>query len=178
MNNIGQEILKFTSHSICDNENTYRIFLERLKRGNLTRDENSGSHFCVYFLPYNLRNKKVFIVHHKKSGLWLSPGGHIDKGEELLGALNREIEEELGIKNHFKEAPSPFLLTITPINNRVQPGKTHYDIWDLMMTDGNNFSINPQEFHDTQWLTIAEARMVMIDPANLKALEVVENMVL
>jgi len=117
-----------------------------------------------------------------------------------LGALNREIEEELGIKKHFKEAPSPFLsrtffkdptaccgwvnpapllfqkwcwintlgeqrlslklrceqkvrdlLTITPINNQVQPCKTHYDIWYLVMTDGNNFNINPQEFHDTKW---------------------------
>ncbi len=202
MNNLYQEILKFTEHSICDNESTYRIFLERLKGGNLTRDENSESHFCVYFLPYNwqqgenenlfsfspnepissfaynLQNKKVFIVEHKKSGLWLSPGGHIDKGENLLGALNREIEEELGIKNHFKEAPSPFLLTITPINNPVQPCKTHYDIWYLLMTDGNNFNINPQEFHDTKWLAIEEARRVMTDPANIKALEVVENIVL
>jgi len=170
-----EQISKIIDISICDSEATRTDFLKRLQEGAFTRDENPQSHFCAYFLPYNPEKKKVFIVHHKKSGLWLSPGGHIDKGEGLLETLNREIDEELGAKDFFKELPSPFLLTITPIENRVQPCKTHLDIWYLVNTDGTNFNVDPKEFHDTRWLTIDEADKIVTDRPNRKALEVIKK---
>jgi 8-oxo-dGTP pyrophosphatase MutT (NUDIX family) len=119
--------------------------------------------------------KKVFIVHPKKSGLWISPGGHMDKGETLLAALNREINEELGIKNFFTQEPAPFLLTITPMENKAHRCKSHYDIWYLVPTDGSNFKIDPEEFHDTKWMTIEEAERVVTDSANRRALEAIKK---
>lgn len=169
------QIAKIIDVSICDNRDTCTKYLKRLEEGDLTRDENPKSHFCAYFFPYNPKNKKVFIIHHKKSGLWLSPGGHIDEGEGLLDTLNREINEELGVKNFFKESQSPFLLTITPIENKTQPCKAHFDIWYLMKTDGNLFEIDPREFHNTRWMTINEARKIVTDPPNRKALEILKT---
>lgn len=169
-------ILKVLRISLCESKDTYDAFKERIKGGAFSRDEDPQSHFCVYFLPYNFQNKKVFIAHHKKSGLWLSPGGHVDKEEVLSEALNREIGEELGIKNFFKEKPSPFLLTVTLISNQVALCKTHYDVWYLVPTDGSNFNIDPAEFYDTKWLTIEEARKKVIDKANIKALEIIEKL--
>lgn len=169
-------ILKVLRVSLCESKNTYDAFKERIKEGSFSRDENLQFHFCVYFLPYNSKNKKVFITHHKKSGLWLSPGGHMDRGETLLEALNREIGEELGIKNCFKEEQLPFLMTITPIENNAQPCKIHYDVWYLVSTDGSNFNIDPAEFHDAKWLTIKEAKKIVIDKANIKALKIVERL--
>ncbi len=93
-----------------------------------------------------------------------------------MEALNREIDEELGAKDFFKEEQSPFLLTITPIENRVQPCKRHYDIWYLVPTDGGNFNINPAEFHNAKWLTIEEARKIVIDKANAEALDIIEEL--
>jgi 8-oxo-dGTP pyrophosphatase MutT (NUDIX family) len=161
--------------SICDIEDTCARFLKRLEEGAFTRDENPRSHFCAYFLPYNPETREVFIVHHKKSGLWISPGGHIDEGEGLLDTLNREIREELGIGNFFSESQSPFLLTITPIDNEAQPCKMHFDLWYLMETDGNEFAVDPKEFHDTRWMTIDEAEEIITDPPNRKALEVLRT---
>lgn len=171
-----QSVSKILDSSICDSLETFSAFTQKLKKGSPTRDENPQYHFCAYFLPYNSKNKEVFIIHHKKSGLWLSPGGHVDKEETLFEALNREINEELGVKEFFGEEPSPFLLTITPIENRVQPCKTHYDVWYLLSTDGSNFNIDLAEFHDTKWLAIEEARKIITDKANLKALEIIENL--
>jgi len=172
---LKEEIQKIIDPSICDSENTHINFLKRLEEGNFTRDENPQTHYCAYFLPYNQKGKKVFIVHHKKSGLWLSTGGHIDKGEGLLETLNREINEELGVKNFFQESQSPFLLTITPIENKVQPCKVHYDIWYLVFTDGSNFNVDPKEFHETRWLTIEEAEKIVTDAPNRKALETIKK---
>jgi len=166
-----QNIAKIIKREICDSEETYREFCQRLEQGSLTRDENPLTHFGTFFLPFKPKNKQLFLAHHKKSGLWIAPGGHIDKGEILLETLNREIWEELGVKDHFKEAPNPFLLTITRINNTTQPCKTHYDIWYLMTTDGANFNVDPQEFYSTKWLSIDEARKIVTAPTNIAALK-------
>lgn len=165
-----QSIQKIILPSICDNQETHVAYTKRIKEGLPTRDENPQSHFCAYFLPYNSKDEKVFIVHHKKSGLWLSPGGHIDEGETLLEALNREIHEELGVADFFREERLPFLLTITPIENKVQPCKTHFDVWFLAPTDGRNFNVDPIEFHETRWLTVDEAKKIVTDKANIEAL--------
>ena len=77
--------------SLCSSA-IYDEYIQRLSEGRPTRDENPGSHFCVYFLSYNQANQTVFIIHHKKSGLWLTTGGHIDKGELPLEALEREMK--------------------------------------------------------------------------------------
>ncbi len=150
-------------------------FLVRANENLLTRDENPVSHFCVYFLPYNSKTKQVFIVAHKKSGLWLSPGGHIDRGELLVEALEREIKEELGVDYHAPVSFNPFLITVTPIENPIQPCKMHYDVWYAIPTDGSDFNVDPREFHETQWLTIAEARKLVTDSPNLTALTKIEE---
>lgn len=38
------------------------------------------------------------LLHHKKLGLWLPPGGHIDPGELPEEAALREIREETGLE--------------------------------------------------------------------------------
>lgn len=39
----------------------------------------------------------ILLVHHKKSGLWLPPGGHIEKDELPHQAAVRECQEETGV---------------------------------------------------------------------------------
>ena len=175
MKNLYEEIKSIINPSIC-NQEIVDYWLERLEKRELTRDDGNPSHFCCYFLPYNPNTKQVFIVHHKKSGLWIFPGGHIDKGEGLMQTINREIEEELGVKNKIKEEIKPFLLTITPIENRVQPCKEHLDIWYRFSTNGSEFNVDPKEFHQTRWVSIEEARRFVTDPPNLEALSKMEEL--
>ena len=170
-----QDIVKILNRGICDSEETYREFQQRLEEGSLTREENPSTHFGTFFLPFNFKTKELFLVHHKKSGLWIAPGGHVDRGEVLWQTLNREIWEELGVKDYFQEPPNPFLLTITKINNIDRVCKIHYDGWYLMDTDGANFNVDPTEFHDTKWLTLEEARKIVTAPTNITALNFLEN---
>ncbi|MDD5750593.1 MAG: NUDIX domain-containing protein [Candidatus Pacebacteria bacterium] len=170
-----QDIARIIKREICDSEETYLSFLQRLEEGNLTRDENVSTHFGTFFLPFNPKTRQLFLVHHKKSGLWIAPGGHIDKGEILWQTLNREISEELGVKEYFQSSPNPFLLTITEVNNNVQPCKAHYDVWYLMATDGGNFNVDLAEFHDTKWLSLDEAKKIVTAPTNITALNFLDD---
>lgn len=174
-NSQAEKIKEIIDPSLCSPPEIIGKFLTRVGDGRLTRDEEPASHFCVYFLPYDSKTGKVFIVHHKKSGLWLSPGGHIDKGEIPLEALRREIKEELGFDFVSPRGFKPFLLTITPIDNAVQPCRMHYDLWYGIPADGSNFKIDLKEFHDTKWLTLEEARQFVTDPPNLQALNKIES---
>jgi len=150
-------------------------YLERIQEGSLTRDEDPISHFCVYFLPYDTKKKQVFIIAHKKSGLWLSPGGHIDPGETPEQALEREVEEELGV-NLPEARLKPLLLTITYIKKDVRPCKVHFDIWYFVPMNETGLSSEKEgEFDNGQWVSLGRARELMTDENNLKALDFVET---
>ena len=170
MSNLTDDIKSIINSSLTTDAVVSR-YLERLSKGNLTRDEDPTSHYCAYFLPYNEKTKNVLIIHHKKSGLWLSPGGHIDKDERLLEALKREVFEELGVKDIVGETFKPFLLTITPINKTPHLCKEHFDIWFRIPTSEEDLNIDFQEFHDAKWLTPEEAGKIVTDGPNLEALE-------
>jgi 8-oxo-dGTP diphosphatase len=159
---------------LCPNKSIYERVRIRLKEGAFTRTENPRSHFCVYFFPVNRQTKQIFMIHHKKSNLWLSPGGHMDPSETPHETLNREIEEELGVKTFFKETPIPFQFFIVDIENKIQPCKAHHDLWYTMETDGSDFKVDPAEFYDAKWMTIEEARKIVTDPSNLLALQKIE----
>lgn len=45
-----------------------------------------------------LHDNKVLLVKHKKLGIWLNPGGHIDEGEAPHQAAEREFWEETGVR--------------------------------------------------------------------------------
>lgn len=155
-------------------------FSNRIKEGKLTRDENPISHSCVYFAGYDNETKKVFICHHKKSGLWLFNGGHIDKGETPEESVDREINEEWGVKISKESIGEPKLLTIAPINNPNKPCRTHFDIWYFVSLSEKNFkpdqTLLETEFFTSGWKTVDEARELMKEYANLLAIDTIEKL--
>lgn len=178
LENMGKDLaveIRDAVAACTTDDQTRRRFLDRIASGLLTRDERADSHFCVYFLPFDEKTGRVFFVHHKKSGLWLSPGGHIDVGENLHQALNREIREELGLNEFFSRPPQPKFLSITPIDRPTQACKSHYDIWYVMQTDGGGFAIDPREFLATKWLDIQEAIALTDDRPHKMFLELLRD---
>jgi len=157
-------------------ESIKKSFLERIERGAITKDENPENHFCVYFAAFDPKEKMVFIGHHKKSGLWLFNGGHMDRDETPLQSLRREVGEEWGKNVEIKNIPAPSLLTITEIENRpVQACRRHYDVWFFMPAVKDHFEPDEKllatEFYQNGWKTLKEASDLIKDPGTLIALD-------
>lgn len=172
--NLENDLLELlVSQSDSDVIVNYR---QRIKEGNFTIQENTESHFCVYFAAFDSNAKKVFIGHHKKSGLWLFNGGHIDEGESINETLEREIEEEWGLIASDFDIKQPELFTITEINNSTkQTCKRHYDIWFFIDVEQNDFMPEQskilEEFHQAGWNSYDEAKELVKDKNTLKGIE-------
>ncbi|GAG36946.1 unnamed protein product [marine sediment metagenome] len=54
---------------------------------------------------YIIKNEKFLLVEHVKTGLWLPPGGHIEKNETPDESLLREIKQELGLEIKILNTP-------------------------------------------------------------------------
>ncbi len=159
---------------------TISKYREKIRQGRLTRDEDPESHFCVYFAPYDPEAKQVFFGHHKKAGLWLFNGGHIDAGETVRETLEREIGEEWGLEASGFRIWEPALFTITEIDN---PGKQacrrHHDIWFFIPVKKDEFRPASDklavEYHETGWKGIPEALAIAQDPSTREAIGFIEK---
>ena len=58
--------------------------------------EQTGRHFTV--AVFVVWEGKVLLHHHRKLGMWLPPGGHIERDEIPDEAAGREVYEETGIR--------------------------------------------------------------------------------
>lgn len=92
----------------------------------------------------------ILLGHHRKAGLWLPPGGHVDPGETPIQAAQREISEELGAALPLTY-PHPVMATRTTTIGAAPP---HDDVTFWYVFQGNrngSCSGDPREFHAVKW---------------------------
>ena len=158
-----------------------RKFLSRLDEGHLTRSENPLSHLCVYFAAFDPDARQVFIGHHKKSGLWLFNGGHMDPRETPLDTVVREAREEWGIRLDPSSVPAPSLITLTEIEHpETQICQWHYDFWHFLPFQKDSFQPDDAslrtEFFSYGWKTYTEAEALLTSLPTVEALDYVRNL--
>ena len=179
MNKLEKDLNTIFDKGIFDDA-TVSKFKKKIKEGKLTIQEDDEHHLCVYFAAYDPLAKEVFIGHHKKSGLWLFNGGHIDKGEIPMETIEREIGEEWGLDAKDLDIKTPELLTITNIiKNKVRPCATHYDIWYYISVNKMEFLPKKEclndEFYETGWKDYKTAIGLMREKNTIKSLEFIKD---
>jgi 8-oxo-dGTP diphosphatase len=60
-------------------------------------DNVDDSYFQVSVKGLFFNGENKLMLMHEKSGYWDLPGGRIQKGENFIAALQREVEEETGL---------------------------------------------------------------------------------
>ncbi len=101
----------------------------------------------------------VVLLKHKRLGIWVQPGGHIDPGETPWDAARREAEEETGLAVDFvgpldDQGVPPLVHVDVHAGGR---GHTHLDVRYLF--DGGSTSPAPpaDESQEVGWFEWSEA---------------------
>ena len=138
----------------------FRAELERLERP-LDRDADPV-HVTASAIVFGERG--VVLHLHKRLGIWLQPGGHVDPGETPLAAVLREAREETGLAVRL-HSRSLFHVDVHP----AAQGHTHLDLRYLVWAPPDEPAPGPDESQDVRWFGLDEA-IAIADPGLVGAL--------
>jgi 8-oxo-dGTP pyrophosphatase MutT (NUDIX family) len=111
-------------------------------------------HLVSYFVVRDEDRREMLLVAHRKAGLWLPAGGHVEPGEDPWATVVRECREELSIPAVASviSGERPFFLTVT----RARGQGEHIDVslWYVLNADvGSINTYDQDEFTAIRWLT-------------------------
>lgn len=127
------------------------------------------------------KNTSVLLVQHTHSkhieGIWGLPGGKIERGEEGIGAAQRELEEETGLRT---ERENLVPLTILPTANvTFKNGSVRTCAMHAFLCKHFDGEVRGTEREIPKWISLTKLDSLPLLP-NVKqaiheALQVVEN---
>jgi 8-oxo-dGTP pyrophosphatase MutT (NUDIX family) len=122
------------------------------------------------------------LVHHRKLGRWLQPGGHADGQTNIAAAALREAVEETGLislrfADASRDGPLPLDVDVHLIPERstatgelIDPAHEHHDIRFLLVAPPNDVVQVSDESHDVRWFTPEEIKQLDTDESVLRML--------
>ena len=140
-------------------------FLSELDRLEAPCDEHAGpTHVTASGIVVGPRG--TVLHRHKRLGIWMQPGGHIDAGERPDEAALREAVEELGLAvAHPPDGPFLIHLDVHDAAN----AHTHLDLRYLLLGADADPMPPADESPYARWCSWDEA-LKMADPALIDAL--------
>ncbi|HUG83015.1 MAG TPA: NUDIX domain-containing protein [Euzebya sp.] len=99
----------------------------------------------------------IVLHRHKRLGLWLQPGGHLDAGEWPQDAARREAHEETGLPVRHPTS-GPLLLHVDAHDGG--RGHRHLDLRYLLLSLDVDPSPPQGESPDCRWFSWEEAAVV------------------
>ena len=107
----------------------------------------------------------ILLGEHKKSGLYLPPGGHIDVDEHPKVAAERELFEELYISPKLI-SDTPFFLTVSKTTVTPLHPSCHTDVTFWYLFQGNKeipIAFDEREFSSVKWFKFGELPLERTD---------------
>ena len=118
------------------------------------REDADARHVTASAIVVSDDGDAVVLHLHKRLGMWLQPGGHVDAGETCAEAALREAVEETGLPvRHHLEGGVFMHLDVHPGPR----GHTHFDVRYLLRTPKVPPAPGEGESREVRWFSWAEA---------------------
>jgi len=124
------------------------------------------NHFTATGFVFNNANE-ILMVKHKKYGVWLPPGGHVDENELPCKAVLREIFEETGVRAQVistardtdipvadYELPLPMEILLEDTENNGL--HNHIDMIYLCHAEDSELAPQESEIDDIGWFSLGQ----------------------
>ncbi len=114
-------------------------------------------HLVSYFVVLDERRLELLLVAHRKAGLWLPTGGHVEPDEDPWQTVVRECREELDITAEPSQIAGdrPFLLTVS--RTRGPGAHTDVSLWYVVgLARSSIKSFDHDEFDDIRWVHVEQ----------------------
>ncbi|MDD2871178.1 MAG: NUDIX hydrolase [Candidatus Gracilibacteria bacterium] len=110
-------------------------------------------------------NDKILLVKHNENTLWTLPGGHVEDGESIFDAIEREIKEEFNLKikltndnkylnySHIKEFSKPLSIYTISYNSPKHGVVTKLEYIFLAKVVSGELKVQEEEIYDYKWFT-------------------------
>jgi 8-oxo-dGTP diphosphatase len=122
-------------------------------------------HLVAYVVLRDPTDGSLLLVDHRRSGLWLPAGGHVEPGEDPADAARREASEELGVTAVFVDpGRAPAFLTVTTTVGRAEDRHVDVSLWYLLHESrADPLAVDGRELAGVRWW--APAELAAADPA-------------
>ena len=118
---------------------------------------NRSGHFTGSSWLVSADGTRVLLMHHRKLGRWLQPGGHADGDPELARVALREAQEETGVAGLRLEDGEIFDLDRHRIPARkADPEHWHYDVRFVVRAGADERFVLSEESHALAWREVAD----------------------
>jgi 8-oxo-dGTP pyrophosphatase MutT (NUDIX family) len=115
-----------------------------------------AGHFTGSAWLVSADGERVLLMHHRKLGRWLQPGGHADGDADLARVALREAQEETGVAD-LRVEEGIFDIDGHRIPARAdEPEHWHYDVRHVVRAGADERLTVNEESHALAWREVAD----------------------
>ncbi len=138
--------------------------LDRLTWPGNPFDELEHDHH-VTSSAFVVSDRGVILHRHRRLGIWVQPGGHVDPGESPEAACVRETFEETGLLAEHLDPVALFHVDVHP----GPKGHTHYDLRYVLRSEPLDPRPPEDESPDVFWFDF-EGALERVEPSDAPVL--------
>jgi 8-oxo-dGTP pyrophosphatase MutT (NUDIX family) len=139
------------------------------------RSNFDPGHFTASAFVLSPDRRDLVLIHHKKLGIWVQPGGHVEPSDpDLMSAARREVLEEVGLGElePFQPGATPvFDVDIHTIPaQRQDPAHEHFDVRFVFVAKTRDL-VHSDEVADLRWVPLSDVEQMGSDESVLRAVK-------